>query len=141
VIQKINDDHIKVIIHEKVSTNAYYRMHYKSRSPLHESYYYAAQEALEDIEFEIAEFPVVIKYTFALKGNLLDSSNLSAMVKMIEDGFVHGGLMPDDSNKYVSYTMQGCRKCKKDEEAHCVVEIFTGNAQLVEPHNIKQTDS
>jgi hypothetical protein len=138
MIEKINDDHLRVIIPEKVSTNPYYRMHYSKRTPLHEVYYYAAAEAVDDIDFEIAEYPVIIKYTFAFKGKLLDSSNLSAMVKMIEDGFVHAGLMPDDSNKYVKYTMQGCRKTKKDEEPHCIVEIFTGNAQLVEPHQIQK---
>lgn len=136
-----NDDHITVVIPEKVSTNQYYRMHYRSRSPLHEVYYYAALEAIQDIDFEISEFPVIIKYTFALAGNQLDSSNLSAMVKMIEDGFRHAEFLPDDSPKYVAYTMQGSRKLRKGEQPHCIVEIFTGNAQLAEPHELIKNQS
>lgn len=115
---------IRVELPDKISTNPYYRMHYRSRSHLHEAFYYAAREGVDDADIEIVKFPVDCEYTFYVRGKLLDAMNCAAMAKMIEDGFVHAGLLPDDSKKYVNSVKFTCEHVPKGDEPHCIVNFY-----------------
>ena len=84
---------------EKISTNKIYAGIHWTRRNKH-------KEAVRGLGYlvkgKITEFPVKLKFTFKLKGRVLDCSNLSYMGKMYEDMFVKSGLIPDDTPKYIS---------------------------------------
>ena len=115
---------IRVELPDKISTNPYYRLHYRARAPLHEVFYYAAQEGVDDADIEITPFPVDVEYIFYLRGKLLDAMNLSAMAKMIEDGLVHAGLMKDDSKKWVNSVKLQCERLPKGDDPHCIINFY-----------------
>lgn len=50
----------------------------------------------------MGSFPVTCHYHFKLNGSRLDVSNHAYMQKMIEDGLVACGVLPDDTQAYVS---------------------------------------
>ena len=91
---------------KKISTNEYYRVHYMTRSKIRNQFHDAVYSALVGKhnlpEQNIEEYPVAFLYRFYFTGRLLDVTNTSAMVKMIEDGLVREGCFPDDSNKYLN---------------------------------------
>lgn len=123
---------INVTLPKKVSSNEYYRFHWGKKTELKARFYYAAKSAVEFLDFEVAHYPLHMRYTFYLKGRLLDATNLFSMVKMIEDGFVKAGFLRDDSSKYISYNTVGCKRCKKGVDEHVIVELFTSDAKIVQ---------
>lgn len=60
-------------------------------------------------------FPIDCAYHFKLNGTLLDSSNTAFMQKLVEDGLVQAGIIPDDSRKYVRWVAKLSDKCAKGE--------------------------
>jgi len=56
-----------------------------------------------------------ITFTF-YKAGYPDEDNLSASMKSWVDGLVDGGLLPDDSSKYVSYGEHQVVNCKRKDE-------------------------
>lgn len=68
-------------------------------------------------------FPVDCRYHFKLKGPLLDSSNTSFLQKLVEDGLVQAGVLPEDNRKYVRWVSCLSDKAAKGEFDSVEVEI------------------
>jgi len=63
----------------------------------------------------VKNFPVDITYLFTFKGKALDSLNLSAMAKLIEDSLVQNDILPDDSLKFVQSSTLITKKGNEDK--------------------------
>lgn len=95
---------IRFKLPEKVSTNAIYAgMHWAKRKRIADHYHLAVLEEVSKLEKQI-EYPVDITYVFNFKGNPLDTTNCTFMVKMIEDGLVQAGLLADDDPTHIQCT-------------------------------------
>lgn len=98
---------------EKVSSNQFYRYHFFTRNKIQKMYYDAVALFVRENNIKLTKrLPIVIHFNFYFKGRLLDCSNLSAMCKMIEDGFVKAGILPNDNNKNVIGVYMTCSKSK-----------------------------
>jgi hypothetical protein len=71
-------------------------------------------------------FPVAVHYHFRLHGKGLDISNHAYMVKMVEDALVSGGVLPGDTQKYVS-KITITSEVIKDGYDEVEVEFSTGS--------------
>lgn len=76
---------------------------------------------VERLEPYSGPFPIDCYYHFKLHGKQLDSSNTAFLMKLVEDGLVRSGFIPDDSPKYVRWTACRSDKAKKGERQ--VVEV------------------
>lgn len=113
-----------VPIPEKISLNKIYAgVHWTVRSR-HKDAFRGAVMASKPKKYT-GLFPVIIYYHFRLQGKLLDSTNLSYMAKLVEDGLVHNGVIPDDSQKYVKSFMPTTEKIGKGEYDEVDIEIKT----------------
>lgn len=56
------------------------------------------------IKLEESDYPLHLTYVFEWKKHPLDSTNVSYMVKMLEDAFVDNQMMTEDDIKYVRRT-------------------------------------
>lgn len=116
---------IKIELPHKISTNTYYRLHYLKKSDIHHDFYWVAKEAVSGLKMPQVTYPIKMRYVFYFTGKLLDVINTSAMVKMLEDGFIRSGLIPDDTPKYINEIELHVKHCPKGEVDHCTVEILT----------------
>lgn len=90
-------------IPEKISLNKIYSgIHWRKRAAQATAFHWAVHRAR--ISAYSGAFPCHIEYRFKLHGKRLDSSNLAYMTKLLEDGMVQCGVIPDDSPKYVAST-------------------------------------
>ena len=106
----------------KVSTNVFYNMHFHKRHDLKQEFYTAVLYAARKAKIApITHYPVNVTYSFTLPGRALDTLNLGAMAKMVEDGLRHAGVLKDDSPLFVSQITLSQRVAKKKE---CVVEVL-----------------
>lgn len=107
---------LRLAIPEKVSTNKAYRGfgHWSERSKLATIYHQAMLQFKG--KYKLSKFPVDIVYDFYWKGRALDSSNQSFMGKMMEDGLVQIGLLPDDTPTYVKSSKYITSKADKTDE-------------------------
>lgn len=84
-------------------------------------YYELKRQNIEPIQQE--HYPVRCVYTFYFKGRLLDWDNTASMVKMIQDAFIKGKILTDDTNKYIR---EGTLRVEKSEEkiSYVIVEFY-----------------
>lgn len=89
-----------VPITNKISLNKIYGgVHWTTRKK-HRDEYHTNVWAIQPKKYT-GDFPVHISYSFKFKGRKLDASNCVYMLKLIEDGLVECGVIPDDNPKYV----------------------------------------
>lgn len=89
---------------EKISLNSQLgRVHWTIRDRQNRDFQAAVFLAARQSQISAfsGAFPCHIEYRFKMRGRGLDSSNLAYMAKLVEDGLVHSGIIPDDSPKYV----------------------------------------
>ena len=111
-----------VPIPEKVSLNKIYAGIHFSQRKVHKDNYHLAVLASKP-EPWTGDFPVHVHYHFKLRGNRLDISNHAYMQKMVEDGLVACGVLPDDDQKYVSGITVTAEQIKKGEDDEVVIII------------------
>lgn len=94
---------LTIILPQKVSQNATYAgMHWAARKRLADEYHEAVWVAVKERgKPKGLLFPARMAYTFFLPGKQMDVSNLGLMIKLLEDGLVQEGVLPDDGPEYV----------------------------------------
>src|SRR3990167_4848572 len=97
---------LKIILPQKVSSNAVYAgTHWAVRKRIADDYHEAVWIAVKEAGWRKGKlkltFHVSVVYKFFLPGKQLDISNLGMMCKLIEDGLVREGVLPDDGPEYV----------------------------------------
>lgn len=99
---------------EKVSSNKAYSgfKHWSVRKKLKDLYHTYMMQFKG--KYIVDEFPVRITYSFEWKSRPLDTTNQFFMIKLIEDGMVHAGILPDDSIAYVYETTSRSQKGEED---------------------------
>jgi len=110
-------DKFTLILSEKISTNKVYAgMHWTERKGHAELYHSIVHSEVIRQAFKISgAFPCIMKYDFYFSGRLLDASNCTYMVKLIEDGLVGSGTLPDDTPKYVRGITITSRRGREDK--------------------------
>ena len=107
---------IETSIPQKISTNKYYRLHWRKQHKVNEIYFKYFPVIIKEQQIKsVKNFPVEITYLFTFKGKVLDSLNLTAMAKLIEDSLVQNDILPDDSPKYVSMSTLIPKKGNEDK--------------------------
>ena len=91
---------VTVPITNKLSLNKIYGGIHWSTRKRHRDEYHWTVKACKPGKYT-GSYPAKITYDFQFKGRRLDSSNVAYMVKLLEDGLVHCGVIPDDAPKYV----------------------------------------
>lgn len=105
---------LTIPIPDKVSLNAIYAgVHFRTRASHKEKYHWAVLASKP--KPYTGDFPVQVAYHFRLHGRQLDISNHAYMLKMVEDGLVHAGVLPDDTPQYVASITVTSEKDKADE--------------------------
>jgi hypothetical protein len=106
---------LKMSLPEKVSTNKIYAgLHWNKRRELADLYHLAVLvEARKQGLGAAKDYPVTVSYHFGLK-RLLDVSNCSFMVKLLEDGLVHAKILAGDTPEYVKEIRMSVEKTKED---------------------------
>lgn len=95
---------VTVPLPHKLSLNKIYGgIHYHTRRK-HRDEYLIAVQACRPKRYT-GTFPAQITYIFQYRGRRLDSSNAAYMAKLLEDGLVHCGVIPDDAPKYIKRTI------------------------------------
>lgn len=113
---------IVIPIPEKISLNKIYSgIHFRQRNDHKDDYHFAVMSA--NPRPYTGPFPIHAHYHFKLRGNRLDISNHSYMLKMTEDGLVACGVIPDDSPKYINAITITAEKAKDDEDEVVEVEL------------------
>ena len=114
-LRRVYDEEMRIIfpIPQKISTNAFYAgLHWAQRKAIADIYHKALLPFRNE---RITEFPAVISYEFSFKKRPLDSTNCAGMAKMLEDGMVAVGILPDDSYKFVRGSLLYTKKGNADE--------------------------
>ena len=101
-------------IPQKVSTNVIYSGKHWTVRKQHADLYHQYIRAEVKPPEKGFEYPIDITYIFNFKGKLLDTTNCTYMVKLLEDGLVKSGIIEDDDPKHVQYTGIYSQKGKKD---------------------------
>jgi hypothetical protein len=105
---------LTIPIPDKVSLNRIYAgIHFRERNRHKDEYHYAVLAS--NPSPYAGPFPVHVHYHFRLHGTPLDISNHAYMQKMVEDGLVHAGVLPDDTPKYVAGITVTAEKDQADE--------------------------
>ena len=115
---------VKLKGYTKVSTNKIYASkHWTFRKRLKDDY--LKWFLLYKSRFPRLDQKINLDFKFYFKSRCLDSTNVSHMVKMIEDCLVHYGIIEDDTIKYV-----GCVSMEslKGEEDYCELIITKNNS-------------
>ncbi len=68
-------------------------------------------------------FPASVSYHFRLNGSRLDVSNHAYMTKMVEDGLVACGVLPEDDQQHVSQITISSEHIKKGQPNEVEVTI------------------
>lgn len=111
-----------VPIPEKVSLNKIYGgIHFRKRSA-YKNDYHLAVKAANPKPYEDG-FPAHVHYHFKVGGRGYDISNHAFMMKLVEDGLVASGVLPDDTQRYVSGITITAEKIGKNEDEVVVVEL------------------
>ena len=111
-----------IAIPEKVSLNKIYAgVHWKQRREWAEDMHWAVMACR--VPAYRGPFPIDCRYHFHLHGKQLDSSNCAFLAKLVEDGLVHAGVIPDDSRNYVRWFSVLSSQAKKTEEQRVEVEF------------------
>ena len=113
---------LEVILPKKISLNPYLRMHFFPRNELNKEFYLAVKEGVQKFKTKPIKEQVNIHFTFYLKGKLLDWDNTIGMVKTIQDGLVHEGILEDDSNKFIKQGTSLVEKTKRKYN-YCLIEL------------------
>lgn len=112
-------------IPEKISFNKIYAgFHWTVRAKHKDDYRFAVM-SIKPKPYN-GPFPVHTHYHFKLRGKPLDISNHAYMQKLTEDSLVVCGVIPDDSQKYVSGINITAEKVKNNEDELVIVELSTG---------------
>jgi hypothetical protein len=109
---------MRVKLPSKISTNKIYAgIHWATRKRIADEWH----TALYPHKIELCEakkgnrYPLYVQYNFYLKGKLLDVTNCSFMVKLLEDAMIAHGIIDGDSPEYIgeiSITVQkGDNEC------------------------------
>lgn len=102
---------LTIPIPEKVSLNRIYAgIHFRERSA-HKDAYRLAVMCAKGLKSYEGPFPVHVHYHFRLAGPKLDISNHAYMVKLLEDGLVANGVLPDDDQRYVARITITTERC------------------------------
>ncbi len=111
----------------KISTNAIYAgTHWTKRKKLKDSYLWLTKGPFKLLK--PAEGKVDIDFTFFWAGRALDSSNVSFLVKMLEDCLVEYGIIKDDTIKHVGRVSMESKKSKSGSRGdYCVINIFNSD--------------
>lgn len=113
---KSTEFRLSLPVPEKISTNRIYSgLHWSERNRLKDLYH--AHLLPWRLSRPELKFPVKITYTFVWSKRPLDSTNQTFMIKMLEDGLVKIGILPDDTPKYVKSTTSTSvedRTCRGD---------------------------
>ena len=113
---------ITIPIPEKISSNKIYAgQHWTKRKRWADEMHLMV--IASNIKPYTGPFPVDCSYHFKLKGKLLDSSNTIFMQKLVEDGLVRAGVLPDDSRTYVRWVGALSDKAAKGEDNIVTVEF------------------
>lgn len=111
---------------EKVSTNKVYSgMHWMKRNDLKNLYHLFMLQFKRKLKLEESSFPICIEYTFEWKTKPLDSTNQTFMIKLIEDGLVNAGILPDDDHRYVRETRSITLQNKDLLADEVTIRLFT----------------
>lgn len=103
----------------KVSSNQYYAGKHWTVRAKHKDNYKSLCLPFKKLDF--IDKKVDISMEFFYKSRALDSSNNSAMFKMIEDCLVEYGVIKDDTYKNVGWVSMKSSKTK--DQDHCIVTI------------------
>ncbi len=115
---------IVVPIPEKISLNKIYAgLHWTVRAEHKDDYHFAVMSV--NPKPYTGQFPIHVHYHFKLHGKPLDIANHAYMQKMVEDGLVACGVIPDDTQKYVNAITITAEPAKKGEDDVVVVELST----------------
>ena len=99
-------------IPEKISLNEIYGgIHYRKRSAQKDDFHLAVMSA--NPKPYTGDFPIHAHYHFKLRGRGYDISNHAYMTKLLEDGLVACGVIPDDTPKYINAITITAEKAKK----------------------------
>lgn len=114
---------IEIPILEKISTNRVYSgLHWTERNRIKDLYHtYVKLYVKND---EQLKFPVRCTYSFIWHKRSLDASNCTFMLKLLEDGLVNAGILPDDSIDYVSEIkiINTLDKTQKEDRVRIMIE-------------------
>jgi hypothetical protein len=111
-------------IPEKISLNQIYAgVHWRKRQEWAEDMHWAVVAA--NLPPYGGPFPIDCRYRFKFHGKQLDSSNASFLMKLVEDGLVHAGVLPDDNRQYVRWVSVLSDQAKKTEAQGVEVELST----------------
>lgn len=75
--------------------------HFSVRSKARNYWHDAIEECVKEKKIEPIDYQVEVDTIFFFKTRYLDSSNCSAMHKMVEDWLVKNNIFKDDTNKYI----------------------------------------
>jgi hypothetical protein len=78
-------------------------------------------ESLATCEIEEVDTPCNV-HILSKRKRFADADGVSA--KAAIDGIVHGGVLPDDSPKFVYEVSYSQEKCKKGEEEETIIELW-----------------
>ncbi len=113
---------LTIPIPEKISLNKIYAgIHFRQRSQHKDDYHFAVMSASP--KPYTGDFPVHVHYHFKLHGNQLDISNHAYMQKMVEDGLVACGVIPDDNQKYVASFTPTSEKIPDEQDQEVILNI------------------
>lgn len=113
---------ITITIPEKISLNKIYAgVHWAIRSQHKDNSHVAVMSAKPALY--PGPFPVNFHYHFKLHGKLLDTSNHFYLTKLVEDGLVACGVIPDDCPKYVAKISVSAEKAKVGEDDVVIVQL------------------
>lgn len=76
------------------------------------------------LKLDVSDFPLSIEYTFYWRVRPLDSTNQTFMIKMLEDGLVSNGILPNDTPSFVSATTSRSILDKTIKEDFIVVGFY-----------------
>lgn len=105
----------------KVSANQYYAGRHFSVRKKHKDGYKIITNGFKN--YKPIDCMVDISIEFFYKTRALDSSNNSAMFKMIEDCLVEHGVLKDDTIKYVGWVSMKSTKDKTANNDYAVITI------------------
>jgi len=105
------------------SLNAIYAgIHWAKRKKHADDAHLAVKIAAKGIRMAVSA--VVLEFQPMIRGRCYDVSNHAYWIKLIEDGLVRAGVLPDDTNKWVKRIIINAPvKIKKPEQSHMIVEI------------------
>ena len=78
-------------------------------------------------------YPLMVHYHFCMARRRIDTSNLAYMVKLLEDGLVHCGVLRDDGPNDVGGILMSQEKISCKHDPYCIVSIHDVKDHQTEP--------